>query len=80
MSDIPTVHNIRRVTGIAGQVSYVVRVQYDGEEEMTTQFVGQLGETGGPVVAINPNGHQMFVTDPARFGAFGPEWVRRFFA
>jgi len=78
MSDSPTVHNIRRVTGIAGQVSYVARFQYPGEEEATVQFVGSV--YGGPVVLIAANGRQTFVTDPDRFGTFGPEWVRRYFA
>lgn len=30
------------------------------------------------VTAGFPEG--VFVTDPGRFGEFGPEWIRRFFA
>ena len=77
MSDAPTIGAIRRHNGIAGQISYTVDVTYPGEPTETLTFVGNV--YGGPVVMVTPAGTQTFVTDPQRFGTFGPEWVRRFF-
>lgn len=54
--------------GLAGQVSYSVKG--------IVTFSGSV--YGGPVVMVLPSGIQTFVTDPGRFGVFGPEWVRRF--
>lgn len=73
----PQIGRIRRRNGLLGQISYTVNVTYPGEPAMTLTFVGS--EYGGPVVMVSPTGSQMFVTDPGRFGTFGPEWVRRFF-
>lgn len=72
------VSSITRRSGIAGQISYAATVRYEGEDERTVTFVGST--YGGPVVMLTdaaPDG--VFVSDPARFGTFGPEWVRRFF-
>ncbi len=69
---------IRRENGLAGQVSYTVMVTYPGEKASAVQFVGSC--YGGPVTMVTERGGQTFVDDPARFGEFGPEWVRRFFA
>lgn len=77
MSDIPTLGAVRKVSGIAGQVQYDVTVTYPDEPTETVSFVGSV--YGGPVVMVTPAGTQTFVTEPARFGKFGPEWVRRFF-
>ena len=74
----PKLGAITRTNGIAGQVSYSTTVQYEGETANPVTFVGST--YGGPVVLINNLGGQTFVTDPGRFGSFGPEWVRRFFA
>lgn len=73
----PKLSQIRRRNGVAGQISYSVDVTYPGEPTETLTFVGSV--YGGPVVMVSPNGAQAFVTDPQRFGSFGPEWVRRFF-
>ncbi|AGB26988.1 hypothetical protein Mycsm_06885 (plasmid) [Mycobacterium sp. JS623] len=77
----PTLGEIVRNNGIAGQVSYRVNVSYPGEPTKPVVFVGN--ELGGPVVMITTaaggNETQVFVDDPARFGPFGPEWVRQFF-
>jgi hypothetical protein len=76
---MPTLGKITKERGVAGQVAYSVAVTYEGGPTDTVRFVGST--YGGPVVMVtagNPRG--MFVTDPDRFGEFGPEWVRRFFA
>lgn len=74
----PVIGKIKRTGGIAGQIEYSVSVTYPDEETFTASFIGSV--YGGPVVAIHPGGHETFVTDPGRFGEFGVEWVRRFFA
>jgi hypothetical protein len=74
-----TIHSIDKIGGIAGQVAYRARVQYEDEPESVVTFYGQSSGVG-PVVMETAQGGQIFVTDPSRFGAFGPEWVRRFFA
>lgn len=74
----PTLGPIKRTNGIAAQVAYTVTVSYPGEESSTVTFVGV--PMGGPIVMITESGAQSFVSDPSRFGEFGPEWVRRFFA
>lgn len=73
----PSLGEVRKVSGIAGQVSYSVPVTYPGEVTSTATFVGSV--YGGPVVMVMPSGVQVFVSDPGRFGEFGPGWVRRFF-
>lgn len=64
----------------AGQRSIAADVQYPDETPSRVEFVGPSASIGGPgpVVMIS-RGHQTFVTDPSRFGDFGPDWVRRFF-
>lgn len=75
----PTLGQITKVPGVAGQISYRVPVTYPTEPTSTVEFVGSA--YGGPVLMITPgNPGGMFVKDPGRFGSFGPEWVRRFFA
>ena len=78
-----TVSDIRKVSGIAGQVSVTATVTYEhdnGESETSTwQLVGNVN--GGPVVAIMPSGGQTFVSYSERFGSFGAdpcEYLRRF--
>lgn len=74
----PQIANVRCRVAIADQIGCSVDVTYPGEPTETVIFVGTA--TGvGPVVMVSPNGTQVFVTDPGRFGTFGPEWVRRFF-
>jgi hypothetical protein len=74
---VATLGTVRRHAGIAGQVSYSVPVTYPGEPTETVTFVGSV--YGGPVVMVTGSDMQVFVKDPARFGKFGPGWVRRFF-
>lgn len=76
----PRVLKVSRGKTLAGQRSITAEVQYPGEKASRVEFVGPSASIGGPgpVVMIS-RGHQTFVTDPSRFGNFGPEWVRRFF-
>jgi hypothetical protein len=65
----------------ASQRSIAATVQYPGEKPSRVEFVGPSASIGGsgPVVMITEGGQQTRVTDPSRFGDFGPSWVRRFF-
>jgi hypothetical protein len=75
---VPTLGKIVRHSGIAGQLAYSVAVSYAGEPSTVVTFTSSV--YGGPVVMITPgNTRGVFVSEPNRFGAFGPEWVRRFF-
>ena len=74
----PRVLRISRGGAMADRRVLVVDVQYPDEEPMRVHFAGPSGRVG-PVVMI-ANGAQMFVSDPARFGPFGEDWVRKFFA
>ncbi len=76
----PTVTNVKRHAGIAGQFAVTATVTYAGEKPETIRFVGSVYGDGGPVVMVTPAGRELFVTDSGRFGEFGAEWVRRFFA
>lgn len=71
------VGKIKRQNGVAGQYAYVVTVQYPGEDPERMSFVGSV--YGGPIIMVTRS-RQTIVRDPERFGKFGPEWVRRFFA
>jgi hypothetical protein len=73
----PELGKIVRTGGIAGQVQYTTDVTYPDEPPRAVSFVGY--PAGGPVVMLSGDS-QTFVTDPGRFGKFGPDWVRRFFA
>lgn len=72
-----TLHSVKRHAGIAGQFSVSADVEYPGEPRGTVEFIGSV--YGGPVV-MRTGMAEVFVTDPERFGEFGVEWVRRFFA
>ena len=74
----PRILKVSRPKTFAGQRSITAEVQYPGEEKSRVEFVGPSGRGAGPVVMIS-RGHQTFVTDPSRFGDFGPDWVKRFF-
>jgi hypothetical protein len=79
MTTGPELGTIKRTNGVAGQIAYTVTVIYEGEPPAPVTFVGSV--YGGPIVMVttgNPGG--TFVRNPERFGSFGPEWVRRFFA
>lgn len=72
---------VRRITkarGVAGALTFSAFVTYPGEAESVVTFHGSV--YGGPVVMETKTAGQLFVTDPGRFGEFGEEWVRRFFA
>ncbi|MDQ3222055.1 MAG: hypothetical protein M3Q75_01035 [Gemmatimonadota bacterium] len=71
----PTVTNLRKHAGIAGQFQVSATVTYPGEDPNTLAFVGSV--YGGPVVMVTDAG-QTFVTDPGRFGEFGTAWLVRF--
>jgi hypothetical protein len=73
----PTLSNLRRYNGTAGQFSLAVEVTYPGEDTRTVEFVGSV--YGGPVLMVTDAG-QTWVTDPGRFGSFGKVWVTKFFA
>jgi len=76
----PTILNIKRHAGIAGQYSLSAVVQYDGEPAETVEFVGSV--YGPPIVMVTPAGHQVYVSDSviSRIGSrLTPEWVRAFF-
>ena len=76
----PRILKISRGKTFAGQRSITAEVQYPGENPSRVEFVGPSIGGPGPVVMISrPSGHQTFVTDPSRFGNFGPDWVWRFF-
>lgn len=76
----PEVVRVKRKNGIAGQFQMTADVQYG---ETTPQPVTFVGSTyGGPVVMVDGNGVQHFVTNPGRFGEFSTdaeEWVYRYF-
>jgi hypothetical protein len=75
MTPRPKVSEIKRQNGVAGQIAYSTTVTYPDESPTPIQFVGNV--SGGPVVMVTAGG-QTFVSDPGRFGKFGPTWVRRF--
>lgn len=75
----PHLGRIVRHSGVAGQLAYSVAVTYAGEPAAVVTFLGSV--YGGPVVMVTPTCRKgVFVTDPNRFGTFGPEWVRNFFS
>jgi len=66
-------------TGIAGQRTIDVKVEYSGAGPDRYTFVGTVYGEPGPVVMVHGT-TQTFVHDPARFGdLFGSDWVLRFF-
>lgn len=73
----PTVTKMRRHRGLAGQFGLQVTVTYPGEDPKIVEFVGS--SYGGSVLMVT-DADQVWVSEPDRFGPFGPEWVRRFFA
>lgn len=76
---LATIDRLQVNRGIAGQVAITANVTYaESKIKGHATFVGSTH--GGPVVLVFDTGHQTFVDDPQRFGAFGVEWVRRFYA
>ena len=74
----PVLGALRVQNGVAGQFSITVDVSYPDEPTVPVSFVGYAGDSA--TVVMLSNGHQTFVKDPGRFGSFGQQWVRRFFA
>ena len=77
---VPTVTDIRRHAGVAGQFSYTATVTYPGEGPERITFVGST--YGPPIVMVTPGGIEVFVADPVldRIGRrLDPDWVRAFF-
>jgi len=76
----PTLGPITNVGIMADRVLYRVVVTYPGEKSKDVDFNGPANSEGvGPVVMISGYS-QILIYDPSRFGPFGPEWIRRFFA
>jgi hypothetical protein len=80
----PTIDDIRRVTGIAGQFSYKVYLTYPYEEKTTIRFYASAYGMPGPIF-MSIDGRQHFdgvrVNEPERFGTeLSAEWVRNFFS
>lgn len=78
--DRPRILKISRGKSFADRRVFVVDVQYPGEELMRVEFAGPSRDIVGPVVMVLNGGQQMFVHDPSRFGTFGQDWIRRFYA
>lgn len=72
----PHIYYVRKAAGIAGQYAVNARVGYVDEPPRDVTFIGSV--YGGPVV-MRSGDVETFVSDPGRFGAFGTDWVRRFF-
>lgn len=72
-----TINHLRQTRGIAGQFSVICDVFTEGEPSRQVEFIGS--SYGGPVI-MRTGSIETFVTDPDRFGAFGKQWVQRFFA
>jgi hypothetical protein len=79
-SDGPRILKISRGKSFADRRVFVVDVQYPGEEPMRVEFTGPSRDIVGPVVMVLDGGRQMFVHDPSRFGTFGQDWIRHFYA
>lgn len=82
---MPNVVSIRKVGAIAGQITYQAKIKYPHEPVYTVLFHGSAYGDGEPIVMQwesrgGAGEAQTFVTNPGRFGSFGPEWVRRFFS
>lgn len=77
----PTILNVKRHDGVAGQYSLSVVVQYAGEPAETVEFIGSV--YGSPIVMVtngNPGGVFVDRGVSDRCGVeLTPEWVRRFF-
>jgi hypothetical protein len=80
-TDGPTVTNVKRLAGIAGQYGFRATVQYPGEAPKTITFVGSVH--GMPIVMTNEDtGSSIFVSHAVtdRIGStLDAGWVARFF-
>ena len=77
LATLPTLHSINRHNGAAGQLVYVVTLEYPGEGRDVVTFVGS--SYGGPVLLQHSRLGDVWVSDPDRYGRLSPRWVRRFF-
>ncbi len=74
----PTITNIRKHQGIAGQFSYTASVTYPGEDTGNIEFVGDA--YGTSVIMVMGNGAQVSVRRDDLWGVpLNPDYVRRFF-
>ncbi len=76
----PSITNIKRHNGVAGQFSYTASIRYPGEETTRIEFVASV--YGGSPILVMENGAQVFVRPSGRFADFStlnPQWVRDFF-
>jgi hypothetical protein len=78
-TDGPTVTNVKRHAGIAGQYSISAEVQYPDETPETLTFVGSV--YGGPIVMVTSAGQTFVSSDVTdRIGSkLDAGWVARFF-
>ena len=76
----PTIVKIESLGIMADRRAYRVTTQYHGDPTpITAVFQGPTGEYG-PVVMLWGHSGQVFVENSARFGPFGENWVRNFYA
>lgn len=75
----PKLSTVAHVGTMANQRAYAVNVTYPGEDPCRVVFIGTASEYG-PVYMATGENEPIRVDSPDRFGPFGPEWVRRFFA
>ena len=73
----PSISNIKRHDGVAGQYCYTVDVRHNGEPPETVTFVGNVYSSS--VVMCYGDGLQINVFQPERYGlVFNEDWIRRF--
>lgn len=75
MATSPETSTVAEVMTFAGFTVLKVNVTYPGEETMTVYFSGVIGSENGTVFMGDSR-----VDSPERFGPFGKEWVKNFFA
>lgn len=75
MATSPEISTVSTVATFAGETVLKVNVTYPGEDTMSVYFQGMIGVEGGTVFMGDSR-----VSDPNRFGPFGKEWVKNFFA
>lgn len=75
MATKPETSTVSEVMSFAGMTLLKVNVTYPGEQTQTVYFSGVVGSENGTVFMGD-----FRVSDPERFGPFGKEWVKNFFA
>lgn len=77
---MPRILKIENLGAMADRRAFLVKIQYPGEKPTRVTFTGPSQFIVGPVVMIMAKGQQEPVRDPGRFGRFGRDWIRKFFA